>query len=327
VTLPVYFYFVALSAAFFVTLIAIPIWTRWCLKIGLIDEPGKRKIHQTPIPLAGGLGVLTGILVPIMLVALALRLSPQHFSTSGLPLLEHGFNRRSLELFGILLGMIGVVVLGCVDDKYELNAIIKFLGQFIIAFIVAACGLRISMFVPNLLFNYGITILWIITVINAFNFMDNMNGLCSGLGALGALYFAIIAGIDGQYLVALMAFLVFGALVGFLPYNFPRAKAFLGDAGSHLVGYALAVLAILPHFYNKRHPRQFAILIPLLVLAVPLVDLVWVVVLRSYLRKPFYIGDNNHLSHRLVRLGLKNVQAVMLIWLLAAAIGMFAFLL
>src|SRR5439155_19778995 len=124
-----------------------------------------------------------------------------------------------------------------------------------------------------------------------------------------------------QYLVALIAFLTFGALLGFLPYNFPRARAFLGDAGSHLVGYLLAVLAILPHFYTSRHPRRWAVLIPLIVLAVPLMDLAWVVFLRWRISQPFYQGDTNHLSHRLVRLGLTQTRAVLVIWIVAALLG------
>jgi UDP-GlcNAc:undecaprenyl-phosphate GlcNAc-1-phosphate transferase len=110
-------------------------------------------------------------------------------------------------------------------------------------------------------------------------------------------------------------------LLGFLPYNFPRARAFLGDAGSHLIGYLLAVLAILPHFYNPRHQRQLAVLTPLLVMAVPLLDMVWVVLLRWRIGQPFYQGDNNHLSHRLVRAGLTQPMAVLVIWILAALIG------
>jgi UDP-GlcNAc:undecaprenyl-phosphate/decaprenyl-phosphate GlcNAc-1-phosphate transferase len=191
----------------------------------------------------------------------------------------------------------------------------------VIATVVAAAGTRITLFVPSLLFSYGITILWILTVVNAFNFMDNMNGLCAGLGVIGAWYFGHIAAADDQYLVALIAFLTLGSLLGFLPYNFPRARAFLGDAGSHLVGYLLAVLAILPHFYTVRHPRKWAVLIPLFVLAVPLLDLVWVVVLRWRIGQPFYQGDTNHLSHRLVRSGLTPIRAVLLIWLLAALLG------
>jgi len=110
-------------------------------------------------------------------------------------------------------------------------------------------------------------------------------------------------------------------LIGFLPFNFPRARAFLGDSGSHLIGYSLAVLAILPHFYNPRHPRPLAVLAPLLILAVPLFDMARVVILRWRAGRPFYQGDTNHLSHRLVRAGLSARNAVLLIWLSAASLG------
>jgi UDP-GlcNAc:undecaprenyl-phosphate/decaprenyl-phosphate GlcNAc-1-phosphate transferase len=151
--------------------------------------------------------------------------------------------------------------------------------------------------------------------------MDNMNGLCAGLGIISSWCFAIVAAVAGQYLVALLALLACGALLGFLPSNFPRASAFLGDAGSHLVGYLLAVLAILPHFFTSDNPRPLAVLTPLLILAVPLVDLVWVVLLRWRRGRPFYVGDTNHLSHRLVQRGLTPTRAVLLIWLLAAVCG------
>jgi UDP-GlcNAc:undecaprenyl-phosphate/decaprenyl-phosphate GlcNAc-1-phosphate transferase len=229
-------------------------------------------------------------------------------------------------LAGIFFGAFGILLVGWLDDKHELRPSAKFAGQFLIAALVAASGARITLFVPNLLFSYAITILWMLTVINAFNFMDNMNGLCAGLGAIGAYHFAIIAAENNQYLVALIAFLTFGALLGFLPYNFPRARAFLGDAGSHLVGYLLAVLAILPHFYTARHPRRWAVLIPLLVLAIPLADLVWVVLLRLSIGQPFYQGDTNHLSHRLVRHGLTRWQAVVVIWIAAEALALLAYL-
>ena len=112
-----------------------------------------------------------------------------------------------------------------------------------------------------------------------------------------------------------------GALAGFLPWNFPNARAFLGDAGSHLVGYLLAVMAILPHFYTKQNPRPLAVLAPLLVLAIPLLDLAQVTIFRTLNRKPFWLGDTNHLSHRLTRTGLSRTGAVLLLWLLAAVIG------
>jgi UDP-GlcNAc:undecaprenyl-phosphate GlcNAc-1-phosphate transferase len=154
-----------------------------------------------------------------------------------------------------------------------------------------------------------------------------MNGLCAGLGAIGAFIFALIAATNGEYLVAITGFLMCGALVGFLPWNFPNARAFLGDAGSHLVGYLLAVMAILPHFYTKQNPSRYAglaVLAPLLVLAIPLLDLAQVSLFRTLNKKPFWIGDTNHLSHRLVRAGMSRTRAVLLLWLIAAIIGAIA---
>ncbi len=333
----------AIISAAVTVLIALPLWRKWCLRVGLVDDPGARKIHNAPTPLAGGLAVMTGLLVPSLLACLALWLRHSDAAINLLPpdahspglsagdggwldanstyLLKYGLGKRAIELFGIFAGAFAMLLIGCLDDKYELSPEVKFTGQLLVASLVFACGARITLFIPSLLFSYTITVLWILTVINAFNFMDNMNGLCAGLGAIGAWNFAAVAATEGQYLVALIAFLTVGALLGFLPYNFPRAKAFLGDAGSHLVGYLLAVLAILPHFYTHRNPRPWVVLIPLLVLAVPLADLVWVVLLRWKIGQPFYQGDNNHLSHRLVRRGLTRAQAVVLIWMAAAILG------
>jgi UDP-GlcNAc:undecaprenyl-phosphate GlcNAc-1-phosphate transferase len=323
-------YILAVAASCVTTFASLPLWRKWCFRLGLVDDPGHRKIHDQPTPLAGGLAVMTGLAVPLVMALVFLWYeagtgAPRNIGDGqSLARLEHGFDRRKLELAGIFLGALGMLIVGVLDDKHELRPRIKFAGQLLVAFLVAACGARITLFVPNVWFSYAITMLWILSLINAFNFMDNMNGLCAGLGAIGAWCFAIIAAADGQYLVALIAFLTFGALLGFLPHNFPRARAFLGDAGSHLVGYLLAVLAILPHFYTARHPRRWAVLIPLFVLAVPLLDLVWVVGLRWRRGQPFYQGDTNHLSHRLTRRGLSRIHAVLIIWLLAAILGAIA---
>ncbi len=322
-------YLAAFSSALVVAFASLPLWRAWCVRGGLVDDPGHRKIHDSPIPLAGGLAVLTGLLVPLA-VATALLKFNLIGESNATPLL-HGLNKRALQLGAIAFGAAGMTILGLLDDRHELKPLTKFSGQFLIALVVAAAGVRVTLFVPNVVFSYAVTILWLLTVINAFNFMDNMNGLCSGLGAIGAALFGLVAAMrgpdpQGQYLVAAMAFLICGALLGFLPHNFPRARAFLGDSGSHLVGYLLAVLAILPHFYNKAEPRPWAVISPLLVLAVPLGDLAWVVLLRTRMGKPFYIGDTNHLSHRLVRAGLTKTTAVLVIWFVAAVLGALALL-
>lgn len=326
-------YLAAFASAFLTAFFALPLWRKWCLRTGLVDDPGHRKIHDEPMPLAGGLTVTTALILPTLLAILALWLGHKSgiklppLTTATDPLLTHGIHRRSFELATIFVGAVGMLLIGLWDDKHESRPAAKFLAQFAVAALVAASGARITLFVPSVAFSLVVTILWILTVINAFNFMDNMNGLCGGLGAIGAFYFGLAAATAAvpQYLVALIAFLTCGALAGFLPHNFPRARSFLGDSGSHLVGYLLAVLAILPHFYTRRNPHAAAVLTPLLILAVPLGDLISVVIIRTRMGKPFYIGDNNHLSHRLVRLGFSRARAVLMIWLLAAACGVLAF--
>lgn len=315
-------YLAALLSAAAVSFVSLPLWRKWCLRTGHVDDPGHRKIHSSPIPLAGGLAVLTGFLLPLVAAATLLQINAHPISEAAA--LAHGFSRRGFQVAAILIGAVAMTLLGWLDDKHELGALPKFAGQILIAALLCTAGVRITLFVPNVLFSYAITILWLVTVINAFNFMDNMNGLCAGLGAIAAWHFASLAAADGQYLVALLALLACGALFGFLPHNFPNARAFLGDAGSHLTGYLLAVLAILPHFYTHQNPRHLAVLTPLLVLGVPLVDLAWVVILRWRLGKPFYVGDTNHLSHRLVRRGCSRSAAVLLIWLVAALLGALA---
>jgi len=319
---PFNFFAAAFFGAGLTSLLALPLWRKWCLRAGLVDDPGHRKIHAAPVPLAGGFAVLTGILLPLAAGALLLKLGLVKFPSAGL--IVHGIDRRALELAVLALGAVAITLLGALDDRHELAALPKFIGQLLIAIAVAAACKRITLFVHSEMFSYAITILWLLTIINAFNFMDNMNGLCAGVGAIGALIFALLAAVNGEYLVAITGFLMCGALAGFLPWNFPEARAFLGDAGSHLVGYLLAVMAILPHFYTRQNPHPLAVLAPLFVLAVPLLDLAQVSLFRTLRHQPFWIGDTNHLSHRLVGAGLNRTTAVLLLWLAATCIGLFA---
>jgi UDP-GlcNAc:undecaprenyl-phosphate/decaprenyl-phosphate GlcNAc-1-phosphate transferase len=325
-------YIAAFLASLLISALTAPLWRRWCIRTALVDDPGHRKIHHTPIPLSGGLAVITGLIIPLLIGAMGLwiisgseignqRPGFSLLGTDTVSLLQYGAARRRWQLAVVLVGAVAMVALGFLDDKHELSPKTKFIGQILIAAAVAASGIRITLFVANPIFSYSVTILWILTVINAFNFMDNMNGLCGGLGFISAAQFAISASAQGQYLVSILSLLACGALLGFLPYNFPRASMFLGDAGSHLVGYLLSVLAILPHFYTKDIPNVWAVMTPLLILAVPLGDIVWVVIWRWRHGKPVYVGDTNHLSHRLVRAGFSRTRAVLLIWFVAAAVG------
>jgi UDP-GlcNAc:undecaprenyl-phosphate GlcNAc-1-phosphate transferase len=322
---PIALYVAPLAAGALVSWLALPPWRRWCLRTGLVDHPGHRKIHAAPVPLAGGLAVLTGLLVPLAVAALLFALWPSGHQIATA--LAQGMSERAVQVGAIAAGAIGITLLGMLDDRRPMSAKKKFSGQVAIALLIAAADVRVRVFLPGEALGIAVTALWLVTVINAFNFMDNMNGLCTGLGAISAALFGLLAAQAGQYLVAAFAFLMCGALLGFLPYNFPEARAFLGDAGSHLVGFMLAVMAILPHFHRPEQTSRLAVLAPLLVLAVPLADMAWVVVLRLSMGKPFYLGDTNHLSHRLVRRGLSRRGAVLCIWVAAALGGSIAFLL
>jgi UDP-GlcNAc:undecaprenyl-phosphate GlcNAc-1-phosphate transferase len=314
--------------AFLVSVATVPVWRWWATWIGMVDDPGHRKIHSAPTPLAGGWAVLGAILVALAAGIVAVKWGFVSLVGGADPqeLLRYGISKRAGQLAVIVAGAIGMALVGMLDDKFELRPVYKFGGQLLIASCVALAGMRITLFVPSLVFSFVVTVLWILTVTNALNFLDNMNGLCTGLGIIGAWACGWSAAVQGQYLVASLAFIACGALLGFLPYNFPKASAFLGDAGSHLVGYLLAALAILPHFYSKLQPSRWAVLSPLVILAVPLLDMAWVVLLRTRIGQPFWIGDTNHISHRLVRRGLSKTTAVVLIWLMAGVCAAVALL-
>ncbi len=316
-------YAASFASAFLVSWIGLPFWNRWARRAGLVDDPGHRKIHTTPMTLAGGFAVFAGLLVPVLagLIVVWMEWVPRESLTP----LTYGLQRKALQLAAILFGALGMLILGWIDDKHELSPARKLMGQCVIAILVAASGLRITLFVPSVAFSYAVTILWILSLTNAFNFMDNMNGLCGGLAAIAALSFAAASASQGQYLVTVIALLASGAFLGFLPHNFPRATTFLGDSGSHLSGFLMAILAILPHFHTPKNQDGWAVLLPLFILSVPLVDLVSVVLIRWRLGKPIYVGDTNHLSHRLTRAGLSKSTAVLLLWLAAAAISALGF--
>ena len=300
---------------------SLPLWRAGCRRWNLVDDPGHRKIHTTPVPLAGGFAVFTGIALVLLGAWLSVRFG--WLGAEAVDRVAYGLGRRAVPLMALLTGAVGMLFLGVGDDRFELKPSQKLAGQVLIALMVALSGVRLTLFVPSYGFSVVMTVLWIVAITNAFNLSDNMNGLCAGLGWVGAMLFGLVAARHGQYLVAAFSLLVAGALTGYLPYNYPRASVFLGDAGSHLVGYLMAVLAILPHFYSPKmqEGRPWAVLSPLLILAVPILDTASVFVGRTLAGKPFWVGDTNHLSHRLVRAGLGKPAAVAVLWTIAAALG------
>ena len=316
-------YFYVFDVSFGLALLLTPVFKRLSVQFGCVDQPNlERKIHTQAMPLLGGFAVFGAFAMNVLFNYLIVVLAAAHLNLPD-DLSVHIAGMLSVwpKLMVLLVGGLLMVALGAYDDRHDLRARTKLLGQIGIALLVALGGMRVTLFVHSQVASFVLTVLWIVTITNAMNFLDNMDGLCAGIGLVCALLFSLVAGIQGQYFVCVTGLALAGALLGFLPHNFKPATIFLGDAGSHFIGYMLAILPILGTFYRQGTPTHLPVLIPLLVLAVPLFDLVMVMWIRMKHGQPVYIGDVNHLSHRLVRLGLPQSWAVTLIYLITLTLG------
>lgn len=290
---------------------------------GLVDQPKNElhKNHRQPTPVAGGIAMCAGWLLTLGCGLAGSRLLLPHLPDDGAAILAGMLSVRS-SLMVIIAGALALTVIGVSDDRRPMPASTKFAWQFAVALVTALWGPRLTALCPYPWLSVLLTVLWIMTVINALNFFDNMDGLAGGTAAIASFFLFIIAAWRGQHFVAMLSVITLGCAVGFLTYNRPPARIFMGDGGSHFLGYCLSVTCILTTFYLPRESLSPApLLIPLMVLAVPLFDAMAVVLIRFRLNQPFYIGDNRHLSHRFVRLGLTRPQAVLVIWLLCLITG------
>jgi UDP-GlcNAc:undecaprenyl-phosphate GlcNAc-1-phosphate transferase len=252
-----------------------------------------------------------------------------------------GLHRQTPMALAIVTGALALHILGLIDDRRRLGPWIKLVIQLGVAAALAAwAGVRVLAFLAQWYGPAGavasvlLSILWITAITNAMNFLDNMDGLSGGVGAILAALYLAAALLAGQWFVAGLAALLLGALLGFLAFNFPPARLFMGDGGSLPLGLMLAVLSarstdFAPVLLGASRPEAlvqpghwYGLLMPLVVMAVPLYDMASVTLIRlRHGRSPFS-GDRNHFSHRLVRRGLSERSAVLVIYLATAATGL-----
>ena len=232
------------------------------------------------------------------------------------------------ELVAILAGGAVIFAIGIIDDisPNGLGYRSKFLVQFATAGALVGFGIH-TVFLPSTLLNALITILWIVGITNAFNLLDNMNGLSAGVALIAAAIFSIVAIGQGQFFIQSLLMVFIGSLLGFLPYNFPRASIFLGDSGSLFIGYILGCLTVVESYITPESATLIPVILPLLVLAVPILDTSTVLMIRLKHRQPLFKGDKRHLSHRLVRMGMNPTQAAMTLYLFTLIIGINSLLL
>ena len=315
-------YAAAFEASFLLSLPVVPLCRVLARRTGIMDVPKSEahKLHGKATPLLGGVAILVSWLIPVLAGAAALLIAPERFPEE----IAGGFRNISCELAMICVCAVAAVVLGVIDDRHAMRASFKFVGQFLIAFaMVFFGGLRITLFLNSPYLTVPISVFWIVFIMNAMNFFDNMDGLSVGTAAIAFLFFTVAAWSGGQFFVAALSACSAGACCGFWLFNSHPASIFMGDAGSHLIGFLLAVVSARVTYYNPEvASAKYSILIPLFILAVPVFDAIAVVFIRLHDHKPFYVGDHNHISHRFVRMGLSRPQAVRIIHLLSVVAGL-----
>jgi UDP-GlcNAc:undecaprenyl-phosphate GlcNAc-1-phosphate transferase len=295
-------------------------WVRAiALKNGAAPPPRARDVHQEPVARWGGLAIYAAFVLSIVIAALVV-----HF----------GFKRPIL--FSTLKGGVGVVlagsilsVVGAIDDKWELSAGKQIVVQFFCALLVMAFGVEIR-FVSNPFgegminlgwWTYPITVLWIIGIANAVNWIDGIDGLAAGVTAIAAFTLALMAAWSKQPALTILAASLFGALVGFLRFNFNPAKIFMGG-GAPFVGFTLASISTAGAF---KAPVAVAVAVPILVLALPIFDTAAVIIKRWRAGRPIYKADKSHLHHRLLDLGFSQRQTVLILYGISLSLCMVAF--
>lgn len=313
-------------------------------KLNFVDKPGHRKIHHIPKPLGGGIAIFFGIALPLAGAMLAVLILPS--PSAALNAYWSGAKQQIPLGLGVLLAMLGMHLLGLWDDRKALGPFIKLFIQLgIIASLILAMeffatrtpSLRLRV-LTNLDHHLGLgplpsivlTVLWIGVITNAFNFLDNMDGLSAGIAAVCATAFLITALSIGQYFVSAMLAMLVGSLMGFLCFNFAPASIFMGDSGSLLIGFILGLLTVrttyLPPDLDIAH-GWYALFVPVIVLALPLYDFIVVSIIRISRGKSPFVGDTNHFSHRLVARGMSRRTAVLCLYLITAATSIAAIIL
>jgi UDP-GlcNAc:undecaprenyl-phosphate GlcNAc-1-phosphate transferase len=319
-------YLVVVMAAAGFSLALTPLFQKVAERTGFVDTPKAEahKLHREPIPLLGGPAMFLAWAATIGLGCLTSEFAQLPRLDPSVKTIIPGIQAVSEKLVFICLGALLAVVLGLLDDKKALKAGTKLAGQIIIAAIAVTWGgVRIHAFFSNPCITWCLSVFWILLVINSINFFDNMDGLAAGTATIALSLFTVAAIAGKQYLVAALGAAGAGACLGFWFFNHSPASIFMGDSGSHFLGYLLAVVSAGVTYYNPEiSTTRLTVLTPLFILAIPLFDTAAVVVIRTLNGKPIYVGDHNHISHRFVRMGMDRKRAVLLIHLMSLTIGL-----
>jgi len=304
-------------------------------RIGFVDKPGHRKIHARPKPLGGGIAIFWAFVLPMLLgLTLVQWARPPAALQARMPHLSDywsGMRDRTPMALGMLLAASVMHLMGLIDDRRALGPYSKLVVQLGTITVLVLCLPELRVLTAlGVAISAVLTILWIAAITNAFNFLDNMDGLSAGVAAVCTTAFLITTLSIGQWFVAAALALLLGALIGFLCFNFAPASIFMGDSGSLVIGLLLGILTVRTTYLlpgQNWAAGWYAVFAPVIVLAVPLYDLIVVSGIRILRGNSPFKGDTNHFSHRLVARGMSRRTAVLCIWLISAATAVAAIIL
>ncbi len=296
--------------------------------LGLLAHPKANRYHRQVIPLGGGIaifGTLAGFILGAAGFVRFLVLSGRFASLAEQANIDPAdFLRRLDELAIVLLCATVLFAVGLWDDRRSLGPLLKLAIQWGVALVAAAfADIRVELFIENKLVTSALSAFWIVLMINAFNFLDNMDGASAGIAAIAAGILFTAAAFNEQVFVGGLALVFIGTLLGFLAFNFPPASIFMGDAGSLVIGFFVALLTLRTTYYQQDQSGPwYPVLMPLVVMAVPLYDFTSVTLLRLRQGKSPFVGDTQHFSHRLKRHGLTDTQTVLTLYLATLCCGL-----
>jgi UDP-GlcNAc:undecaprenyl-phosphate GlcNAc-1-phosphate transferase len=317
---------ILLLASFAVSAILTFLVKNLSARAGFVARPTDDRYHRTIIALGGGIAIVATILsflIAAILIVKFLIATDCISLDQSISIHSAGFIGKINQLIIVLCCIFVLFVLGFIDDKKRLGPFPKLFVQFAVAFAAAFfADIRLEMFIQSKLLTSILSAFWIVLIINVFNFLDNMDGAAAGIAVIVASILLTAAIVSAQVFISALAILFIGTLLGFLIFNFPPAKIFMGDAGSLPIGFLLAVLTLKTTYYHQADSGPwYPVLIPLISMAVPLYDFVTVTVLRLNQGKSPFVGDTQHFSHRLRRLGLSDTQTVLTLYLATISTG------
>ncbi|MBR5913178.1 MAG: undecaprenyl/decaprenyl-phosphate alpha-N-acetylglucosaminyl 1-phosphate transferase [Selenomonadaceae bacterium] len=307
-------YIVAALIAMACVIILTPAVIKLAIHTGAVDKPDARKVHKSPIPRIGGLGIYISFMIATFVTV----------STSNLD------GESMHEIMGLIVSGSLIVLIGLVDDYKNLPAKVKLLGQILAAIVFVICfDVKIDVITNPFLGDYiylewiaaPATIFWLVGLTNTVNLIDGLDGLAAGVSAIASITILLVALKQNFFLVSILTAALAGSAFGFLFYNSHPAKIFMGDTGSMFFGFMLAGISVIGAFKST---ATIALIVPILALGLPILDTTFAIVRRYRGGQPIFKPDKGHLHHRLLSLGFTHRQAVLLMYVISALLGVSA---